>query len=102
MTFKICSFMVNLSIGIIISSKNVEIDYTYWLGPNYKTIDEEKLSTYVSNHCGFADNPTVLHILGGKCSFLAADKAEKTPIVGTCLKYGEAIFVPSGGSPESL
>lgn len=51
---------------------------------------------------GFSDTPALFHILKGKCSFLGADWAEKTPIAGKCLKYADTIFVASGGSPEIL
>lgn len=78
----------------------MNVDYSHWLGPGYKSLPEERVSTYVANHMGYPDAPGVLYSLKGNVSFLAADHVAHVPFVGTLVTYLEGLFCPRGGTLE--
>ena len=46
----------------MLSKKEVEIDYSYWLGPNYKQNYKptKTPSTVVTNHVSWIDTPLIM------------------------------------------
>lgn len=101
MIFKYCGWAIALAIGIFIKVKRVNVDYSKWLGPDYK---KKKLAgrapTYVSNHMGFTDGCVTLWALDGDISYLAADMTKDIPMVGYNIRASQGIFCPRGGTPE--
>lgn len=75
-----------LAIGIVVRRKDIQFDYSKWLGHNYKAIESTSLSTYVANHMGFADEVAVIVALLGNCSFLAAEKTKNVPFIGEIVR----------------
>ncbi len=61
----------------------------------------KRVSTYVSNHVGWADVGVILWSLSSDCSFLAGDHVKKLPFVGYNVMATEGIFVPRGGTSEA-
>ena len=70
--------------GMNVKVKYVDMDYSKWLGPNYTT--NEKFSTYVCNHVGYPDVPTLLYAFKGNISFCAADYLVHWPFIGPMIK----------------
>jgi len=52
------SIPVAFCYGMIMRVRRVDVDYSYWLGPDYKNLKPtnfSRSSTIVSNHCGGVD-----------------------------------------------
>ena len=76
---------VNLVVGIIPRVRHVDVDYTKWLGPDYKSKPFEpgyRTPTYVMNHICAYDGTLLFWALNGDISFLAGDFVRKIPLLG--------------------
>lgn len=85
--------------------KTEEINYSYYLGPNYKLSYEPPkgaVPTYVAPHCSALDGPALVNATKGKVSFVAGDFIRKWPMFGFMNEALKSIFVPRGGTPEAL
>ena len=98
LVFAYGSWVNQLSFGVLTRVKRVEVDYSKWLGPNYKKIREDKCSTIVANHTGFLELPALIAFLGGNCSFTAAEWAKKVPLISTLFGQIGGIYLPRGGT----
>lgn len=101
---KFGSALCLLSVGIIPIIKHVDVDYTKWLGPDYKNQPFPKkyrTPTYVSNHIGWSDGCLYFWALHGDIAFLAGDFVKNIPLVGYIVSATEGIFCPRGGTTEA-
>lgn len=87
-------------IGMIIRVERKEVDYSKWLGSNYRTQAKkpQKCATLVSNHTGLSDAFVYLWALDGDLGFFAADFMKNIPIIRECIIASEGMFVPREGS----
>lgn len=87
--------------GVIVKTTDVKVDYSKWLGPDYKSLYQWRVSTYVCNHIGYTDVPVLIYSFSGNCGFLAADYVEHAPLIGGLAKAMDGLFCPRGGSDEA-
>jgi 1-acyl-sn-glycerol-3-phosphate acyltransferase len=68
--------------GMRTTKRQVEFDYTTFLGPNYKetTRKPKYLSTYVSNHASWLDVPILISNL--RPAFASSKTFKNVPIFG--------------------
>ncbi len=82
------------------SSREIDVDYSEYLGPNYK---QEKLpnhiSTLISNHVSWSDIfNIVLHF--SPVAFAAKQELYKVPVMGLFTACLGCIFISRGGTEE--
>ena len=88
--------------GMWTSKVEKDCDYSYYLGPDYKSGYKQikKTSTIVANHSGWLDTQLMIKYF---CpGFAAGIIFRDMPILGKCCDISECIYVPKGGSPELL
>lgn len=96
--------MTCFAVGIAIKTKDIDVDYSHWLGPDYKNhkFDENyRTPTYISNHIGWSDGLVYFWSLKGNISYLAGDFVRNIPLIGFIVKAGEGIFCPRGGTTDA-
>lgn len=77
-----------LSLGIVISRRSIDYDYSSYLGPNYQTElkNEERPAAYISNHTSWID---IIVLIAEFCpGFIAKIDVKHYPFIGyiaTCL-----------------
>lgn len=97
------SYLNAFAVGLIINTKEVDADYTQWLGKDYKKnklAEGFRCPTYVANHTGWNDITVMLAAHSGDISFLGGDFIENIPVVRGLMVISESLFVPRGGSSE--
>jgi lysophosphatidylcholine acyltransferase/lyso-PAF acetyltransferase len=85
---------------VIPFQKDIEYDYTEYLGPDYKTeTRSDRVSTIVSNHASWTD---IIILIAGKYSpsFAAKKELRTTPIIGLLTSALQSIFINRGASEE--
>ena len=95
------SYLACLVIGIIPTSIELDVDYSFYLGEGYKQTYKRpkgRVSTYVANHTSGVDGLVLLNALCGDLSLIAMDTLQNLPIAGALLKSLQTIFAPRGGS----
>ena len=95
-----CSFYLWVC-GMNTSITNVDNDYSYWLGPDYKKNYKpiRRTSTIVSNHCSWLDAVILLKTLIP--AFTPSTEFESAPLLSTFIDAIDSIYIPRGGSPEA-
>ena len=84
-----------------------DIDYSYYLGPEYKK--EPKVSSsggripkVIAPHVTCWDAQVMSYALGGDISYVAGGFVKNIPILGGLAHKFGCVFVPRGGSKEEL
>ena len=95
-----CSFYLFIA-GMSTSLSYKDVDYQYYLGPDYKQSFKKikRTSTIVSNHVSWLD-PVVL-IKNVRPAFAPSDEFRGVPLLGTLIDVIDSIYIPRGGSEES-
>jgi len=78
------------------SIKQIEFDYSYYLGPGYTKA--EKAPTYVANHPSVFDILVMIKYFG--VSFAAKRRVKKIPLFGTIVQAMGCIFIKRSGPIE--
>lgn len=75
-----------------------DVDYTYYLGPDYKRNMKKikRTSTICSNHVSWLD-PVVL-IKNVRPAFAPSEEFRGVPLLGTLMDVIDSIYIPRGGS----
>lgn len=97
--FRIAGKIFMMLTGVYWSSSDLDVDYTYYLGPGYKeTMSKKYASTIISNHVSWLDGMViatrVLPSMTPKASL------KKTPIVSTLGYAIGNVWIPRGTSQE--
>lgn len=83
-----------------------EIDYSYYLGKNYKaekTLGSQgRTSKVIANHTSLFDIPAMICHLGGDVSFVGGSFIKGIPLMGSLAKKLGTVFVPRSGSKTQL
>ena len=87
---------VPFAIGTSVSIKTLDMDYSYYLGPNYKSNQCTKPSIVVSNHVSWLDPYMVSRIID--VGYLAKKSCETTPLMGPIGKSLNSLFISRGAS----
>lgn len=94
-------FLAPLTVGMVHKYERREVDYTKWLGPDYKSQPKpRKCATYVSNHSGICDAFAVAWALSGDFGFFGGAFIKAIPLVRDIVTATEGLFVPRKGTPE--
>lgn len=99
-TYKIYSSLVMIIFGVWTTKRDVDFDYSPYLGPQYKetTIYPKYMSTYVCNHSSWTD--IMLLISYFRPAFAAKLPIKKVPALGLITQTLGCIFVARGGTLE--
>ena len=94
-----CTFYLFIA-GTRTSLKFVDVDYSYYLGPNYKNNVKKikRTSTIVCNHVSWLD-PVVL-IKNVRPAFAPSSEFKTVPVLSTLIDCIDSIYIPRGGSEE--
>ena len=87
--------------GIRVTSKQMDYDYTEYLGPDYKNDPKKSpfVSTIVSNHISWMDSIIMARVFSP--SFTAKVELKTAPLLGTLGKCLNNIWMPRGRSDEA-
>ena len=87
--------------GLRTNKKHLDIDYTEYLGPDYKKNERKikRVSTIVSNHVSWID-PVVL-IKTIYPAFAPSSEFRNFPILNRLIDSLDSIYIPRGGSAEN-
>lgn len=100
----ISGLVMMLAEGTIPVVRHVDVDYSKWLGPDYKKKQNQeknfKAGACIINHVGLQEAILCFWALGGDCAFVAGEFVEKIPIISDIMCYTEGIFVPREGTAE--
>jgi 1-acyl-sn-glycerol-3-phosphate acyltransferase len=72
---------------VFASSKNVDYNYTKWLGKGYKCLPAERCGMYVANHVGYFDPHVYNMTTFASTGFAVAEWTKKLPIVGKVVSW---------------
>jgi 1-acyl-sn-glycerol-3-phosphate acyltransferase len=94
-----CTFYLFIA-GTRTSLKFVDVDYSFYLGPNYKNNVKKikRTSTIVCNHVSWLD-PVVL-IKNVRPAFAPSSEFKTVPVLSTLIDCIDSIYIPRGGSEE--
>ena len=84
-----------------ITSKAVEhsdVDYSYYLGPDYDKNTGKHCSTIISNHTSVLDPVVYLKLM--QPAFAASIEFKKMPLFNTLMNALDTIYIPRGGTEE--
>ena len=77
-----------------------DVDYSYFLGPNYKQkMNNKTTSTVIANHVSYID--IMLMIKHYLPSVAPKEQLKSTPLVSTYANSLGALYMPRGGSREA-
>jgi 1-acyl-sn-glycerol-3-phosphate acyltransferase len=95
-----CSFYLFVC-GMRTTLNYKDVDYSYYLGPDYKTHMKKikRTSTIVSNHVSWLD-PVVL-IKNVRPAFAPSEEFRNVPLLGTLANVIDSIYIPRGGNAQS-
>ena len=99
--YHVCTTLFLIVSGMRTSVKYVDLDYSEYLGPNYK-LNQKKIkrtSTIVCNHTSWLD--TVVLIKSLRPAFAPSSEFRNVPILSTLIDSIDSIYIPRGGSEES-
>jgi hypothetical protein len=94
-----CSFYLFVA-GFTTSLKEVDVDYSHYLGANYKrkSHKDKKTSTIVCNHVSWIDSVALIkHV---RPAFTPSQEWKNAPVLSSLLLFLDSIFIPRGGSVE--
>ena len=86
--------------GMFTTKKEVDFDYSYYLGPNYKEQEDKqkRTSTLVSNHVSFLDGPIIVkHLYPG---FSPSAEFKHVSVISAIANAVNSIWIPRGGTEE--
>lgn len=94
-----CTFYLFVA-GTSTSLKFTDVDYTEYLGQNYKSQAKKikRTSTIVCNHVSWLD-PVVL-IKNVRPAFAPSSEFRNVPLLSTLIDCIDSIYIPRGGSEE--
>ena len=94
-----CTFYLFVA-GLSSSLKFTDVDYSYYLGENYKSQAKKikRTSTIVCNHVSWLD-PVVL-IKNVRPAFAPSAEFRHVPILSTLIDCIDSIYIARGGSEE--
>lgn len=85
--------------GMYSYSTKKEVDYSYYLGPDYKkTMGKKVPSTVVANHVSFLD--AIIFSRRIVPSFAPMESLSRTPMVSTMCNAVGSLYMPRGGTRE--
>lgn len=84
--------------GMKTTLKYQDVDYSYYLGPEYKRKMKKikRTSTIVSNHVSWLDPVVLLYNI--RPAFAPSEEFRRVPLIGTLCEVIDSIFIPRGGS----
>ena len=87
--------------GMSTKLKKINIDYSEYLGPDYKETQEDgkRTSTMVCNHVSWLD--TVILIKNLSPAFAPSSELGRLPVLSTLMEALDSIYIPRGGNEES-
>jgi len=90
----------NFVCGVCTSKEVVDCDYSYYLGPDYKSKYKKIVatSTYVSNHVSWIDTMTLYQHY--KMALSLDYGFKNVPIMGKMSKLIDSIYLPRGKTEE--
>ena len=90
-----------LLFGCWTTVKEVDVNYTYYLGPDYKQKMKpiKKTSTIIANHISFLDGPCLIKAIFP--AFAPSIEFASFPVVSTILNTMDSIYMPRGGTEEA-
>lgn len=95
-----CSFFLMVA-GMRTSLHYDEVDYSHYLGQNYKTNMKKinRTSTLICNHVSWLDCVILIKTIRPAFSPDAAFK--NVPLLGTFINCLDSIYIPRGGTAEN-
>ena len=95
-----CSFFLVVA-GMRTSLHYEDVDYSHYLGPNYKTSMKKvkRTSTLVCNHVSWLD--CIILIKTIRPAFAPDAGFKNVPLLGTFIDCLDSIYIPRGGSDEN-
>lgn len=105
-TLGCCGPVVLTVAGFRLEKRHADVDYSKWLGPNWKQELAEfkkknKVGTFVANHSGgFLDTQTLFSSNFGNLAVVASANFRGVPIVGKAINAGDGIYVDREASRE--
>lgn len=78
---------------VFLKVKEVEFDYSPWLGEGYKCLPPNRCGLLVGNHCSFFDPDLVIRATKGYAGFAAAEWTKTIPIYGKFIAWLEGDYV---------
>lgn len=86
--------------GINTTLKYCDVDYSYYLGSNYKEIQSKpkRTSTIVSNHTSWFDPIVLIKLI--RPAFAPTLGLKDVPLLNTLMDCLDSIYIPRGGSDE--
>ena len=99
-----------LALGITLSIRKLEdheIDYSYYLGENYKAEYKPppkggRVPTIISPHVSANDIPLLMKAFNGDMSFCAGSFMLNIPMYGQMCKDLGCVFIPRAGNKDQL
>jgi len=94
----IASHLLLFAHAMSLSTREIEVDYSPWLGEDYKQKrpDVKRVSTLIMNHTTLFDIPALQ--TQGSPSFATKEGVKKVPVAGFLVKVSQGIFLNRGGS----
>ena len=84
--------------------KESDIDYSYYLGPDYKnstnSLGDDRVSKVISPHVSCYDIYVLQQAFSANLSFVAGAFVQKIPFYGGLAKKIACVFVPRAGNQE--
>jgi len=98
--YHVCTSFFLFVTGINTSLKYINVDYSYYLGENYKKNMKKikRTSTIVSNHVSWLD--AVIYIKNIRPAFAPSAEFRNVPLLSTLINVIDSIYIPRGGSEE--
>lgn len=101
MVIKWNGFFLNLILGTVVKYEERDVDYSKWLGPNYKSQPKpHRCSTYVCNHSSISDAFSLGWALEGNFAFFGGAFIKNFPLIRDCVTGTEGVFVPREGDQK--
>lgn len=80
--------------------KDVDADYSYYLGPDYKKKERKtNVSTVISNHQSFLDVPIIY--MKYTTTYAAGSFLKANPVLSSLCMAIDCLFMPRGGSDKA-
>eukprot|EP00347_Sterkiella_histriomuscorum_P007119 403350191 len=101
MVIRLASLTIYISHGVIYNYKQIDYDYSEYLGKDYKKTQktpENPGSIVMQGHASWIDNLIAIRQYG--CSFVGKESLKKAPLLGQILNVHGMLFVNRGGTQE--
>ena len=77
-------------------NKKVDLDYSEYLGPEWKSIDNERAPIIIANHVSFVDN--MIMIMKYLPRFIARISFKTMPVIGTMADTLNSLYIERVGT----